>query len=596
MRVLRSSGEVTRDAEGRPVRLTGVCLDITELKSAEAALQRAHDELEARVEARTAELAQRTAELAEAEQRFRAIVEASPTPLLLSRIEDGRILYANDRLEALVAAEPGSLTGQVTPDFYHDPEDRPRIIELIREQGYVRDLELRIRRNDGATRWVSLSVQQLIFDGKPTLASALIDITERKDMEEALRRSEVHFRRLTETSYDLVQLLDAEGRIVYTGPSVRRLLGYTPEEIVGGSTADFIHPDDQKRATGLIREVLSNPGRAFSLEYRVRHKDGAWRWFEAYGRTLSPTSPDDGLVANARDITERRQAQEQASRYAESLERSLHDLRVAQDRLVQQEKLASLGQLTAGIAHEIKNPLNFVNNFSELAVELTDELDEEIEANLGRPLNDVAGEFRILLGDLKLNASKIREHGQRADGIVRAMMQHARGEEGQREAVDLNALIEEYVALAYHGQRAQVADFNVEIETDLDEEVGEVEVVPQEIGRVLLNLLGNAFDAVHGQRQRADGPYTPKVSVSTRQVDNAVEIRVADNGPGIQKNLRRKIFEPFFTTKPTGSGTGLGLSLSYDIVTHGHGGTLAVKSEEGQGAAFIVTLPTPARA
>ena len=257
------------------------------------------------------------------------------------------------------------------------------------------------------------------------------------------------------------------------------------------------------------------------------------------------------------------------------------DLRAAQAQLVHQEKMASLGALTAGIAHEIKNPLNFINNFAALTRELVGELEEETDPE----------EIEALLADLALNAAKIEEHGKRADGIVRAMMQHARGGSRERETVDLNALVAEYVDLAYHGKRAQTPDFNAEIEEDLDAAVGKVEVVPQEIGRVLLNLIGNAFDAVYEQAARVNGQYVPTVTVSTRRVGEAVEIRVEDNGPGIAEDVRAKIFEPFFTTKPTGSGTGLGLSLSYDIVTQGHGGALTVEREAGQGVAFVVTLP-----
>ena len=265
----------------------------------------------------------------------------------------------------------------------------------------------------------------------------------------------------------------------------------------------------------------------------------------------------------------------------QEVEAALADLKAAQQQLVHAEKMASLGALTAGIAHEIKNPLNFINNFAALSRELADDLQDETDPD----------EIQALLADLRTNAEKIEHHGKRADGIVRAMMQHARGGEGRREAVDLNALVAEYLDLAYHGKRAQTPDFNAEITKDLGDDVGEVEVVPQEIGRVLLNLIGNAFDAVYEQATRVNGQYAPAVVVSTRRAGDGVEIRVADNGPGIAEAVRAKIFEPFFTTKPTGSGTGLGLSLSYDIVTQGHGGTLTVESAPGEGAAFVVRLP-----
>jgi signal transduction histidine kinase len=271
------------------------------------------------------------------------------------------------------------------------------------------------------------------------------------------------------------------------------------------------------------------------------------------------------------------------------VEVALQHLKATQAQLVQSEKLASLGQLTAGIAHEIKNPLNFINNFAELVGELTEELEEEIESTQDTNGTDNTDQFKEILSDLKMNAKIIAQHGRRADGIVSAMVQHASGGTGKREPTDINELLEEYVNLAYHGKRAQVTGFNCEIIRDYDKAVGAVELVPQEIGRVFINLLGNAFDAV--SLQNTDDTVEPKVYVSTEREEDKVRIHVQDNGPGIPAEYIEKIFEPFFTTKPTGSGTGLGLSMSYDIITQGHSGTLSVESKPGGGARFTITLP-----
>ncbi len=296
------------------------------------------------------------------------------------------------------------------------------------------------------------------------------------------------------------------------------------------------------------------------------------------------------LVARERLRAEREQARAIASTNAE-LQRALQHLTETQDQLVHSQKMASLGQLTAGIAHELKNPLNFVNNFAELSTELTGELvallDEERERLT--PVN--AHQLKGILDDLRMNTQKINEHGRRADGIIRAMLDHARTQPGGRDSVDLNGLLDEYVNLAFHGMRARVPEFNSAIERKYDSTVGKVEVVPQEIGRVFLNLLDNAFYAVH-QKQASAGPgFTPTVWVETTRGEDYVEIRVKDNGPGVPHSVRDKIFEPFFTTKPAGSGTGLGLSLSYDIVVKGHRGMLTVEGEEGEGASFILRLP-----
>ena len=282
---------------------------------------------------------------------------------------------------------------------------------------------------------------------------------------------------------------------------------------------------------------------------------------------------------------------EKAEQAAELQRLRNDELKAAQDQLIQQEKLASLGQLTAGIAHEIKNPLNFVNNFSQLSIELADEVAEALadrrDETVGAVLEDVQG----LLDDLKFNAEKIHEHGRRADAIIRNMLEHSRSSPGERRKTDLNAIVEEYVNLAYHGMRARTTNFVVTLERDYAPDAGSVEIVPQDIGRVILNLTNNAFFAVHEKAAEAEDGYTPHVSVSTRRTEKAVEVRIEDNGPGIPEALREKIFEPFYTTKPTGEGTGLGLSISYDVIVQGHGGTLSVESEEGAGAMFVITLP-----
>jgi len=276
------------------------------------------------------------------------------------------------------------------------------------------------------------------------------------------------------------------------------------------------------------------------------------------------------------------------TRILEDLQSTLDNLRSTQDRLIQSEKMASLGQLTAGIAHEIKNPLNFVNNFSEVTAELA----HELVAEIGKLKEDVPPEkmeeVEAILESLRLNATKIGEHGKRADSIVKNMLEHSKVGEGERAPVDLNEFLDEYVTLAVHGLEARSPGFEVKVEREYDAAVGQVDVVPQDIGRVFMNLLSNAFDALkeHGTNSGA-----PTVYVNTSRVDKHIEIRVRDNGPGIPEKVKAKIFEPFFTTKPTGSGTGLGLSMSYDIVTKGHGGTLEVDSEVGQGASFVVRLP-----
>jgi len=267
----------------------------------------------------------------------------------------------------------------------------------------------------------------------------------------------------------------------------------------------------------------------------------------------------------------------------EELNQSLKELKAAQAQLIQSEKMASLGELTAGIAHEIKNPLNFVNNFSEVSKELLEDLKQEI-------INKNHEEVKEIAKDVIENLEKILHHGKRADSIVKGMLQHSRSSSSVKELTDINVLVDEYLRLAFHGLRAKDKSFNANLESNFDSSVGKIEIVPQDIGRVILNLITNAFYAVNEKKLNSTDAYSPTVSVSTLKKDGRIEIMVKDNGNGIPEIVLDKIFQPFFTTKPTGQGTGLGLSLSYDIIK-AHNGDIKVKTKEKQGAEFIISLP-----
>ncbi|NML66761.1 two-component sensor histidine kinase [Hymenobacter sp. RP-2-7] len=307
-------------------------------------------------------------------------------------------------------------------------------------------------------------------------------------------------------------------------------------------------------------------------------------------QTLRQEQEKQALLATQNDTLEQQVAARTAEVLAQrnSLARALTELRATQGQLIQREKMASLGELTAGIAHEIQNPLNFVNNFAEVSAELLADLKAELAG--GSP-----AEAQALADDLTTNLLKIKDHGGRASGIVRGMLEHSRTSTGERAPTDVNALCDEYLRLAYHGLRAKDKSFNATLETDFAPSLPVVEAVAGDLGRVLLNLLTNAFYAVQ-QRQLAgaDPGYAPTVSVRTRQLDGRVQVEVRDNGSGIPEAIRPKVFQPFFTTKPAGEGTGLGLSLSYDIITQGHGGTLTVESEANAGTTFTLQLPLAA--
>ena len=320
----------------------------------------------------------------------------------------------------------------------------------------------------------------------------------------------------------------------------------------------------------LIKEVKSLRKKLVAAEFKYQRTE------------VDRTSITNILNASITEINGQKKTIEENNT---SLSRTLDKLKAAQAQLIQAEKMASLGELTAGIAHEIQNPLNFVNNFAEVSVELVAELQE------AQAVGDVE-EVTALADSLTQNLQKITEHGQRAASIVRGMLEHSRASTGERQPTDLNALCDEYLRLAYHGLRAKDKTFNAELQTDFVPGLPLVEAVPGDLGRVLLNLFTNAFYAVQKRQQAGEADYAPTVGVGTRQLPDSVEIQVTDNGTGMPPAVQAKIFQPFFTTKPTGEGTGLGLSLSHDIIVKGHGGTLTVASQPGQGTTFTIALPT----
>jgi signal transduction histidine kinase/putative methionine-R-sulfoxide reductase with GAF domain len=377
-------------------------------------------------------------------------------------------------------------------------------------------------------------------------------------------------------------ILDVPDDIIARRQTFTEYVRYLAERGEYGPEAD---PEEQ------IRRLTENAGKYRAYE-RAR-PDG--RVIEIRHNPV----PGGGFVLIYADITERKRseaeiaaARDAAEEDARTIEAAFRELKTAQANLIQAEKMASLGQLTAGIAHEIKNPLNFVNNFAELAVDLLGELKEAIAPAEAVLTEDQRDEVDDVVATLTSNLEKITEHGKRADGIVKAMLEHSRGASGERREADINQLTEEALNLAYHGARAQDQSFNITLERDFGDGIAPIELNPQEMTRVLLNLFSNGFYAASQRASSGEQPgFDPTLRVTTRAAGDAVEIRVRDNGTGIPADIRDKLFQPFFTTKPSGQGTGLGLSITYDIVTKAHGGTIAVDSEVDAFTEFIVTLP-----
>ena len=546
------------------------------------------------------ELKRREQDAQAARQRFEEAIEAISSGFALFDPEDRLVIwnsrfrdYFSEMADVFVPGTPfrDMLSASIERGLFpavqgNDAEFLEGILaERARGIGKIRENRL------SGGMWLQIQDHRTKDGG---LVSIYTDVTELKTSEQEAHAAKERFEEAIEAISSGFALWDKDDCLLVSNSRYRAYFAEISDLVVPGITFREVMGEVIRRGivTGLdadaeitLENVIAKRNATTGAPREQLHANGNWL------QITDHRTAEGGIVSIYTDVTTLKTREAETAKARDEAEAALADLQKAQERLIQAEKMASLGQLTAGIAHEIKNPLNFVNNFAKLSDEMLAELSEILDEPIKAMDHETRDDVEDLLATVRENLSKINEHGQRADSIVKNMLLHSREGPSERQMANVNAIAEEALNLAYHGARAENPNFNIEMVRDMDPGLGKIDCFPQDLMRVFLNLIGNGMYAAHKRAGAESDGFKPAITLSSRALDGAVEVVVRDNGAGIPPDVREKIFEPFFTTKPAGEGTGLGLSLSYDIVVKRHGGELSVDSKPGSHTDFRVVLP-----
>jgi PAS domain S-box-containing protein len=508
------------------------------------------------------ELEAKNRELLRAEERMVTIIDASPVPLVVTRLSDGKIVYANRLLGELVGSGVEGMMGRDAPDFYEDPRDRREVVNRLKSGEPVQSLEVRMKRPDGSPVWMMLSSTLTELSGEPVLVSGLYDIDERKKAESALRESEELFRGIVENAHDIIFTAGPDNRITYVSPNVEELLGYEPSDLVGSWQDSLIHRDDRDRLRGFYRDVVESRRQGAHFDCRMIHKNGETRWYSIAASVVTDANDEPRFIAGiAHDFTTHRE-------FVGQLEQKNEELQRTQSQLVQSEKMAALGTLVAGIAHEINTPIGAVSSMHDTLTRSLAKVKETLDA---------AGGYRMetLFGVVDDSNKVIRSGIERVMTIVRRLRSFARLDEAELKTIDVNEGIEDTLTLVHHELKHNVT---------VNRQYGKIPPLacfPGRLNQVFLNLLVNARQAIRGEGT---------IDIETRMEGRRFVAVFTDSGVGIPPENLDRIFDPGFTTKGVGVGTGLGLSICYGIVQD-HFGEISVESEVGRGTRFTIRIP-----